>query len=594
MPYFNMRFLLLITTFVLSACPCAIFAQSVNLDEPLHPPVDFPMRLSGNFGELRSNHFHAGIDIKTAGAEGKQVHAIADGYVSRIKVSANGYGHALYIDHPDQGLTSVYGHLQAFNQQVHQYVREQQYKKETFEIQLFPEDKQFQVQKGEVIGLSGNTGSSKGPHLHFEIRDLTRQEPLNPLHFNLDIPDRIPPKIFNVAIYPLGPKASVNGEGHKQILDVVARGKGRYKLMGQETPRLHGRIGFALRSFDFLDSTPNWCGLYAVKLYVDSTLMYHHQMDRFSFYETRYINSLIDYEEKIRNNQSFQKSFREPNNQLGIYEYLRNSGIYDFQNDTLHNILYRITDTYGNTSEVTFQVRSRKQPPKKLNQSDTTTPQDTLTAVPMAFDQANSFRRSDIRLDFPSHAFYDTIYFEYHKQDMADATKPFYSDLHQVHNRYTPVNKNFSLSIHPHGLPDMLKDKTFIARVDEEDESYEYTGGEFINGFISTNVRSFGKYVVMVDRKPPQIKPFIINKRKISFKIEDELSGINSYNGYINGRWVLFEYDPKNDLLIYRIDPERLPKASSYELELYVSDALNNVATYYDVIQPDEEPSEEH
>jgi len=591
MPYFNMRFLLLILALVFSAYPLAIFGQSVNPDASLHPPVDYPMRLSGNFGELRSNHFHAGIDIKTDGTVGKQIHAIAGGYVSRIKVSANGYGHALYIHHPKQGLTSVYGHLKAFNQEVQPYVREQQYKKETFEIQLFPEENQFKVQKGEVIGFSGNSGSSQGPHLHFEIRDMDRQEPLNPLHFNLDIRDGIPPKIFNLAIYPLGPKASVNNENRKQILDVVSRDKGRYKMMGQEIPRVHGRIGFALRSFDFLDGAPNWCGLYTVKLYVDSMLMYHHQMDRFSFYETRYINSLIDYEEKIRHNLTFQKSFREPNNQLDIYEYLRNNGIYHFEDDTLHNILYRITDAHGNTSELTFQVRSGKQPVRSPNHKDTTTTQDTLTSVPMAFDQANSFHRSDIRLDFPSHAFYDTIFFEYQKQNMADETKPFYSDLHQIHNSYTPVHKEFTLSIHPNGLPEMLKNKTFIARVDEEEETYEYAGGEFINGFISTNVRSFGKYVVMVDRKPPQIKPFIINNQKISFKIEDELSGISSYNGYINGEWVLFEYDPKNDLLVYRINRERLPKASRYELELYVSDALNNVATYYDVIQLNDQPS---
>src|SRR6056297_312669 len=265
MPYFNMRCLLLIAAFVLSACPCAVFGQNVNPDSSLHPPVDFPMRLSGNFGELRSNHFHSGIDIKTGGTTGKPIHSIADGYVSRIKISANGYGHALYIHHPKQGLTSVYGHLKAFNQPVQHYVRKKQYQKETFELQLFPEKGQFPIQKGDVAGLSGNTGSSEGPHLHFEIRDMDRQEPLNPLHFNMEVPDHIPPNIFNVAFYPLGPKASVNGKDHKQILDVVSQGRNRYKLMGQKIPQVHGRIGFALRSFDFLDGAPNWCGLYTVK-----------------------------------------------------------------------------------------------------------------------------------------------------------------------------------------------------------------------------------------------------------------------------------------------------------------------------------------
>ena len=587
-----MRLLNAIILILFTACSFTIYGQSQKMSKPLHPPVDFPMRLSGNFGELRSDHFHAGIDIKTHGAKGKKIYAIAQGYVSRIKVSANGYGHALYIHHPEQGLTSVYGHLKAFNTKLENYVKKAQYEKESFEIELFPDKERFPVKRGTIVGLSGNSGSSEGPHLHFEIRDMDRQQPLNPLQFELDIPDHIPPKIFNIAVYPLGAHALVDGKKQKQILDVVKQGKNQYRLMGKKIPKVHGRVGFALRAYDFLDGTPNWCGLYTVKLYIDSTLVYHHQMDRFSFYETRYINSLIDYEEKIRNNQSFQKSFREPNNQLDIYQYLRNNGVCQFSEDTLHHVQYRITDTYGNTSDLHFQVESHKQPTRENNPGDSSCVNNPVTTT-MPYNQANRFHRSEVRVDFPANTFYDTIAFEYKTYDTAEKTRSFYSNIHQIHNRYTPVHKNYSLSIHTLGLPDMLKNKAFIARLDEEDDTYEYAGGEPVNGFISTKVRSFGKYVVMVDKAPPQMKPFVINNRKISFKVKDKLSGISSYNGYINGQWVLFEYDPKKDLLVYYIDHDRLKKAEKYELELYVSDALNNVATYYDVIQFDPEAAPE-
>ena len=550
-------------------------SQMSNMsDRQFHPPLEIPLRLSGNFGELRTNHFHAGIDIKTQGVSGKKIHAIADGYVFRIKVSATGYGRAIYIHHPERGVSSVYGHLRAFSERITDYIRTNQYSKKSFEIQLFPGKDQFQVKKGELIGYSGNSGSSKGPHLHFEIRKMDNQHPINPLHYEFDITDNISPKIFNLAVYPRNQHSLINGKNKKLILDAATSRENHYRVVGAQKLKLHGPVGFGLRTFDFFNGTPNWCGVYTIKLYVDSTLMYKHTMDEFSFYETRYINSLIDYEQKVRNKTTLQKSFVEPHNNLSIYDFLRNDGFFNFNSDATHQVKYEVTDAYGNTSYLEFEVKGTS---GTGNNPQTAGNKEEYDKV-MPYNTENRFEQKEVKLYFPKNAFYDTIYFEYQKQKMEGDN--FYSDLHHIHNKYTPVHKGYTLSLKTSDLPASLREKAFIARL-EEDE-FNYAGSERVNGFVSAEVDEFGKFIIMVDNEKPSITPIISNNRKISFKIEDDLSGIKSYNGYIDGKWALFEYDQKNDLLTYEIDKTRLSKAKSHKLELYITDEMDNIATYHD------------
>ncbi len=551
------------------------YSQISNLTErQFHSPLDIPLRLSGNFGELRTGHFHAGLDFKTQGVSGKEIYAIADGYVFRIKVSATGYGNAIYIHHPERGITSVYGHLKDFSDQMAAYIKKQQYRKKSFEIQLFPGKNQFQIKKGELIGYSGNSGSSQGPHLHFEVRKMDNQHPINPLQHEFNITDNIAPKIFNLAVYPRNQHSMVNGKNKKLVLDAVTSRRDHYRVMGAQKLKLHGPVGFGIRTYDFFNGTPNWCGVYTIKLYIDSTLMYKHTMDEFSFYETRYINSLIDYEQKVRNSTTIQKSFVQPHNNLSIYEFLRNDGFYNFTTDATHQVHYEVTDVYGNTSYLNFEVRGMQGTGSNLK----STAQNKEDTRVMPYNTENHFEQKEIKIHFPKNAFYDTVYFEYDRQKVEGDN--FYSDLHQIHNKYTPVHKDYSLSIKTRNLPASLKEKAFIARL-EEDE-YKYAGSETVNGFISAEVREFGKYIVMLDNEKPSITPFVSNGRKISFKIKDELSGIKSYNGYIDGEWALFEYDQKNDLLTYEVDKSRLSEAKSHKLELYITDEMNNIATYHD------------
>jgi hypothetical protein len=563
----NIIFLILFSTIL----PVSLFGQKNNF----RAPVNFQMDLSGNFGELRPDHFHAGIDITTYGVRGKKIFAIADGYVSRIKVSANGYGKALYIHHPEEGVTSVFGHLQRFNHEINQYVLNQQYKHKKHEIQLFPEANQFPVKKGDLIAYSGNSGRSGGPHIHFEIRELNNQHPLNPLLFDFNIKDNIAPKIFNLAVYSHSGNKTKQRK-HIYNTDVVSGNE--YQVLEKDTLFLDGSYSFGIRTFDFLNGADNWCGIYDLKLLIDSSIVYHHRMDEFAFSETRYINSFIDFEEKTKNNLSIQKTHLQPNNHLSIYNFVKGKGIVTFNNNKTHNLQYIVKDVYGNRSVLNFIVKNDTARAQGRHPADTIN-YDKI----MPFNQSNKFTGEDIRIEFPASAFYDTLHFNHHQQTTSNEI--FFSDIHQVHNKYTPVHKSYSLTIKSENLSSHLADKAFIAKIKEEEE-YKYIGGNYLNGSVTASTREFGKYVIMTDTLAPKIELIgsaanLKSQRYIRLKVSDNLSGIKTYNGYIDGEWVLFEYDPKNNILEHKFETHPLEKNKEHELELYVGDEKNNISTFY-------------
>jgi len=553
-----------------------IFQSLTGQENSLRAPVNFQMRLAGNFGELRSDHFHAGIDIKTYGMRGKKIYAIADGYISRIKISAEGYGKAIYVHHPKEGITSVFGHLKKLNKELNEYVLKNQYKNKQYEIQLFPDSNQFPVKKGDIIAYSGNSGRSSGPHIHFEIRNINNQHPVNPLHYNFNIKDNIPPKIFNLAVYSHSTKQTSH---RKNIYETEAVSGDSYQLLNRDTLYLNGAHSFGIRTFDFLNETKNWCGIYDLKLLVDSTIVYHHKLDEFSFSETRYINSFIDFEEKIKNNLSIQKTHLQPNNKLSIYNYVKGKGIVSFDDTKTHELQYIVEDTYGNKADLSFFVKNAQDKIQNKTTYNDSLNYDKL----MPFNTSNSFYTEDIKLEFPENAFYDTLYFNYNKKKTSN--RLFYSDIHQIHNIYTPVHRSFSLSISTKEVKNHLTNKAFIAKIEEEGE-YDYKGGEYLNGSITTETREFGEYVVMVDTIAPKVKLIssldnIENKSSIKFRVTDNLSDIKTYNGYIDGEWVLFEYDPKNDILIHKFENHQLKSGAAHELELYVGDHKGNISTFY-------------
>ncbi len=534
-------------------------------------PVDFKMTLSGNFGELRKNHFHSGIDIKTGGVIGKKIYAVADGHISRIKVSPNGFGKAIYIRH-NNGYTSVYGHLNRFNENIAKWVKSQQYERESFGVDLYPTADQFVFEQGEIIAFSGNSGGSDGPHLHFEIRETKTEKPINPLLFAFEIEDQIRPKITRLKIYPLNEQALINGKNN--ALEFKTEGGGlAYRLKQKETINVSGEIGFGLISYDLLNDTYNKNGIYSIELFIDSNLIYSHKLDKFSFSETKYINSLIDYAHYIDHKQRYQRSLLDEGNRLSTIQTTLNNGKVLFNDSLKHSLIYEIKDAYGNTSRLMCEL-----------QSDATVKTDTIEKNIgenyFKFDEENYFENEDVKLKFRTKTFYQSLNFEFSK---TNAEKGMYSDVCKIHKPQVPVHRPFQLEIKTKNISYNLISKALIVNIDNGKPNP--IGGVIKDGFIKAFSRQLGTFTVMLDTLAPEIIALNIHQgkkingyKKISFKVTDDLSGIKSYRGTLNGEWILMEFDPKNDRLTYFID-ERM-KSGKNTISLEVLDDRDNSSTF--------------
>lgn len=567
----NLKFFLSLIFFF----PLLSLAQENDFPkDDFKPPVDFNMALSGTFGELRTNHFHSGIDIKTFGATGKPLMAIADGFVSRVAVSPGGFGHAVYIEHPN-GYTSVFAHCKSFSPALAQWVKTEQYRLESFQVNLFPEKNQFQVKQGEVIAYSGNSGSSMGPHLHFEIRKTLGQTPVNPLLFNYDVRDFIRPTINGLKIFPVGKYSFVDGKNKVATQSLAGWGP-EYKLKTGDTLKLSGQFYFGINTYDKLNDANNKNGVYSIQFYIDSTLVYAHALEMFDFTESRYVNSLIDYKGYVKQKSRYQKTYIEPNNKLSIYREVSGNGIFSFIDDNYHQLKYVVKDANGNESILKFTVKSN--PPQFKNiGTENQVPEEIVV---FNWDDDNYFETKDFSISVPKGALYDTLKFEYTVSPEVD--EGFYSPLHEVGNPGKAIQNRCKLSIKPLDFPEELKSKALIVRVDKRPIS---AGGSWDGEFLTSNIRNFGSYSISVDTISPEIIAKNIQNAKnvsqqstIKFTIKDDFSGIRDYRATLNGEWLLMEWDPKNSLLVYRID-DRL-KAGENHFELQVTDAVGNEAKY--------------
>jgi len=540
------------------------------------PPLDIPLYLSGTFGELRTNHFHAGIDIKTQGVEGKKVYAVADGYISRIKVSLWGYGNAIYIIHPN-GYVSVYGHLQKFNKRINQYVRENQYKRKSFVIELYPDKDQLKVTKGEVIALSGNTGGSMGPHLHFEIRDERNQHPVNPLLFrSIKIKDKAKPVVAELAVYPVDDTTIINDLADTMFLAVTGE-NGKYRLASPV--KVHGSIAFGLRAYDRMDDTHNKNGIFQEQLFVDSVLVFDVQMKELSFYTSRYINSLVDYNYYQKKKRRLIRTQLDTNNQLAIYRTIQNNGIFIFNDTLLHTAQYIVKDAYGNASVFSFLIKGYL--PKIKMKKHPVFPADD-SVINVGFSKAAEISLNDLKVTFPAKAFYRSQLVNY---GVSIGSKNAYSNVFIIGNRFIPLQKYCSASVKLNReVQDELTSKLYVAKVGKKGET-SFAGGTYQDGWMSFKTRTLGNYTVLMDTIPPTIKPLNVSNGKnvskqksLRFLISDKPTGIKKYNGFLNGKWVLMDYNPKKGVVTYRFD--WLLKKGKNEFKLYVLDNRDNETIY--------------
>ena len=533
--------------------------------QPLRNPFDFPILLSGNFGELRSNHFHSGIDFKTQGAEGKTIYAVADGYIYRIAVSPWGYGNALYLVHGDSIMT-VYGHLQRFTDKVAAYVKAKQYERESFSVDLSLTPEDFPVKKGDIIGYSGNSGDSGGPHLHFEVRDLQTDEPVDPIPYYIDlIKDTRPPLFRALMVYPVENEGVVNGSQQKQRLYPVTSKEGKQTITGKL--EAWGKIAFSVNIDDYMDGTTNVYGVKEMMMFVDSQKVFQSDLDRFAFNETRYLNAWVDFEEWKEKRSFYTKAFVEPGNRLRFMTS-KNRGFITIDEPRTYHVEFQLTDAFGNTNRISVDVTGKEQP---------ILPLDTTGTTPFYWHGDNRFGANGIRLFVPRGSLYNHVNFRY--QTRTDAR--FLSDVHSLHNKPVALHQPALLSLRI--LADTLAEKRQYGIVSVTNNRMSWIGGYYRDSWLDANIRELGEFAVMYDSIPPRITSFEqtlwITKGVIAFRLTDNLSGVATYRGEIDGQYALFEMDGKKALIRYTLDRERLSRGE-HSLVLTVNDACGNQTVY--------------
>jgi murein DD-endopeptidase MepM/ murein hydrolase activator NlpD len=558
-------FLLLLTGFALVATGQEIYSDNKYPLVDFRPPLDIsPPALAGSFGELRASHFHSGIDFRTNQRQGYPVYAIADGYISRIRVQNSGFGWALYIDHPN-GYTSVYGHLQRYNAKLSSIAKAYQYGKKSFEIDEFPGAGQIAVHKGEIIAYSGNTGSSGGPHLHFEVRDTKTEATINPQLFGIEVPDRVTPVISGLYVYKLNQKPFTE-HTVKQRIPIIG-GNGSYRV--NTILNLSGETGFGIVTTDRHTGLSGTNGVYSITLEVDGKPVFTSSMERFKFENSRAINSHIDYPTYLNSRVSIQKSFVDPGNPLGIYSNLVNSGRIDFSDGQVHELRYIVKDVKGNTSILPFRVQAGQQAAAVIPEG--------FKGRLLPYNQVNELNTDSVKIILPKGTLYNDLDLIFRPGTQTAANG--FSPVHQVHNRFTPLHVGFELWIKVTRNLGNLQDKALIVSTSGVSQ-----GGQFDNGYVKATPRAFGSFYVTVDTLPPVVTALNVSdgKRmtgidKMSFKIRDNLSGIKSFNGYIDGAWVLMEFDQKTATLWHSFDSSIT--TGKHKFELTVVDMKNNSKT---------------
>ena len=532
--------------------------------QQLRKPMDIPVLLSGNFGELRSNHFHSGIDFKTQGVEGKPIHSVQDGYVSRISVSPWGYGNGLYITHPD-GTTTVYGHLQKFSQKITAYLKEKQYEQESFNVNLSLAPDELPVKEGELVALSGNTGSSGGPHLHFEVRDTETEEPMDPIEYYKDlIKDTQAPKIQGIMVYSMPGKGVVNGSRRKLELKPVTAKNGKQTLTGKI--EAWGEIGLAVKGYDYMDNTSNIYGIKDITLTADSQVIFHSNLDRFAFDESRYLNSFTDFEEWKEHRSFYIKSFVDPGNRLRFIESL-NRGILTIDEPRTYHLTYKLADAFGNTTQLSIRIEGKEQPIPEI---------DTENTELFHWWSDNRFGAKGIRLTIPKGNLYDDLYFRYSVKEDSAAL----GATHILHNKPVAFHKSAKLSLRLQ--TDTLDNKQQYGIVRLQNGRRSWTGGVYRNGWVDADIKEMGSYTLGQDLVPPTITPLNpatwVSQQAIALRLSDNLSGVQTYRGEIDGQYVLFEMNSKS-IITYHFDKERLARGK-HTLKLVVTDACGNQSTY--------------
>ncbi|WP_338409238.1 M23 family metallopeptidase [uncultured Flavobacterium sp.] len=523
-------------------------------------PLNIPLDLSGSFGELRSNHFHSGLDLKTKNKTGLPVLAVADGYVSRIKISTWGYGKAIYVNHPN-GFTSVYGHLESANGTIEQTIHQKHYVEKAFEIELFFKPKELPVKKGEIIAFSGNSGGSGGPHLHFEIRDTRTENIINPLLFGFDkfVVDTFRPKINSVLVYPMNDSIAINNAYKPQNIQLTINAQGNYVANKITT---NGAIGFSLNTYDNMTNSYNKNGIYKVSTFVNGVPYFSYKFDTFSFDESKHINFFIDYFRYKNLKQRFQKMFMDAAYPLSIVNQNQKDGVLHVQPAASYIYKIVVEDFSQNKTVVEIPVVHKKQ---NIVQNDV-----AITGKKIKAKNEYIFEEDFCTVTFPSNTFYEDFNIKMNVKD----------GVLYLHEDEIPVKNSFTVSFDVSNLDEKIKNKSFIANVNGKYISYCKS---YLNkNKIYSKVKKLGVYKVVQDTIAPKIyaanfttDKIIDSYKNLSVKISDDGSGIDSYTAYLNDKWILMEYDYKTKKLTHNLS-DQIYVIGKNDFKLVVTDEMNN------------------
>ena len=530
-------------------------------------PVNHEIKLSGTFGELRSNHFHAGLDIKsTKGVPGDPIFASAEGFISRITVKSGGYGKAIYMEHPN-GYTTVYAHLDKFAPEIEAYVKKQQYANRSFNVNLFPPSNLFSFKKKEEIGKMGNSGHSYGPHLHFEIRETNGQVPLNPMHFGIEVTDDVAPVIRSLKVYLLNDR---NETIKEQKFNVSQSGK-NFTLSNPNLQIGAWRVGFSVKTFDQMNQVRNLNGIYKIKMYVDEVLYYAFSMDRITYGETRYLNAHLDYKDQVLNKSQYHRCYKLAGNRLNIYQENINSGIIPIYKDQAQNVRFEISDEDGNVSKLTFDINRKE---------DMTAQRPQDYEYILLENQENYIENDKMSLYVPQGALYENVYFNF--DSTIEQSSHIFSPVLQVHEKSVPLHKYAQLRIKSTSVPSHLRTKAFIASCSNDGKFYSNIGGEWEGDWLKSKTRNFGQYCIMIDTIAPYVSAFAFRvdmrgRSLMSFKISDQFSSFD-YEAYVDGQWILMEYDPRKNRITHHFDGRIGP--GEHQLKIIARDQKGNEKIY--------------
>ncbi|WP_282043500.1 M23 family metallopeptidase [Winogradskyella flava] len=546
--------------------PLISYSQSEYPQDYFRDPLDITLVLSGTFAELRSSHFHSGLDIKTQRKVGLKVYTAAEGYVSRIKISHYGYGKALYITHPN-GYTSVYAHLQKFSDRLEKYIKECQYDKESFEVEVFPSPDELPISTDEVIAYSGNTGGSGGPHLHFEIRD-NQERPINPMLFGIDVKDTKQPFVSGVYAYPKDENAIINGKNERVPLRLIPQKTGDYEV---EKITAYGNVGFGVTSYDKQDLAPNNNGVSNIQTFFNGNKSLEIDFKRFSFSETKHIKRLIDYEYFKTKRSRIQKLFIQKNNPLSLYKDAYDNGYITIEDSTSSVYKVRIQDYKGNETWVNIPINGKKELLDKQSQE-----QDISNKSLIYSDQSTTLQSGNVTVNFYENTVYDDTMIDFKVS----------SDTLHLHEDQIPLQKNFYINYDLSNYKSEHLDKVFIARLYGYYKKPSYVSTKRKGNTLSAGSKTFGIYTLAMDTVAPTIEPVNFQDKKwlskyryLKVKIEDELSGISKYRATINGKWILMEYDYKTNMLMHDFN-DNIVKDTRNELKIIVTDNVGNSSTF--------------